>query len=829
MVIRRGRSISELMPLDLSDLPVTLGYMSSPGQNRVSSKSQEQMRVCSREDPEALSARLVGVDFSSLGDDPVSDMLLFEGAATLEDLDQILREEAESEVEGILEASRDCDAFDLIELLRLREIPVAPVAGLDPDFDGSGAVIDLISLVLLTRDGRNPSSTSREDSQPHEAIPELHARAKRLLRLATFQTKFRNRLRGGALARLAADYQSYFVGVRALQYESVQEAHDRALFDRPEIDQLLSKHFGFTYNGFSKVRDAIQDQYSARLTHLRDVTGDIALRADAEDHQLAPEEIDTFRQAIRDMMFLPAERAAFTSSEIAGHSDLDLAEVEAVLAAFSIDFDGSVDPVDQVLAFLRGRNPLARTCLIRSDTYHIMTSSQIGSDSFRSIAEAALKSDRRGWHRYDRSRMEVSETIAIRSLERLLQTTASHIHLKYFAPPVGADPSVLGADCKNPRDAGELVESDALFVIADLAVCLEVKGRTIADAARRGDLARLETEVKNILGSGAHQARRLEMLISTNGGAWCEDGNWLNLSHVREIRSIVAGLDYFGPLAVALGDLDSEALLGKGALPWITSLHDLEVISRVIDRPSEFLLYLRRRTDAGVAKHFRGVDELDLFMLFMDGGLYAEPDPEATHLEHPRTPPPRPEDRERHRDAARPTFVGTHTDPLDAWMYWVEGHSPFEANKPMFNSHPSALEIVDFLADEWKPGWLRFGADLLGLSGPTQEGLGREIANLVERTRTDGEYHTLTQGYAGPWGYPTFFAAAAPKGWRIKYAAEELRTYMVAKKHQVRSDRSLGLLFEDDGRIVSVIYLNDEPTENTDLDALGEALGLQSA
>lgn len=67
------------------------------------------------------------------------------------------------------------------------------------------------------------------------------------------------------------------------------------------------------------------------------------------------------------------------------------------------------------------------------------------------------------------------------------------------------------------------------------------------------------------------------------------------------MRSIVVGLDFFGPLAVALGDLKRAAMLGEGGLPWIASLHDLEVISKVIERPAEFLLYLRRRADSGVA------------------------------------------------------------------------------------------------------------------------------------------------------------------------------------------------------------------------------------
>jgi hypothetical protein len=45
-------------------------------------------------------------------------------------------------------------------------------------------------------------------------------------------------------------------------------------------------------------------------------------------------------------------------------------------------------------------------------------------------------------------------------------------------------------------------------------------------------------------------------------------------------------------------------------------------------------------------------------LVFLDGGLYV------------------------HQRDARPTIVGTHTDPLDAWMYWTEGTSPYEAGKP---------------------------------------------------------------------------------------------------------------------------------------------------
>lgn len=48
------------------------------------------------------------------------------------------------------------------------------------------------------------------------------------------------------LARLAAEYQSYLVSVRGMQYDSVQAKHDAALFDRPEIEALLIDRLEFS-------------------------------------------------------------------------------------------------------------------------------------------------------------------------------------------------------------------------------------------------------------------------------------------------------------------------------------------------------------------------------------------------------------------------------------------------------------------------------------------------------------------------------------------------------------------------------------------------------
>jgi len=619
------------------------------------------------------------------------------------------------------------------------------------------------------------------------------------------------------------------VGVRKLQYDSVQAKHDSALFDRPEIGALLQEHLGFTFGDFTTVRSAIQERYSRILTGLRDETGDIVMRCQAEGRDPTVQEIQAFRTSMSAFMVLPGARASFTVSDIADESALEPARVEAVLDAFSIGFDNARDAVATVASFLRGVNPLTRTCLARDAAgNYLMTGGQIGTDSFRIIAETALKADGKAWERYKDTRTHVSEEAALAAVSQALRTPTAHSNLEYYAPKRGRSATALDAACSAPQAVGDQTECDGLFIIEDVAICVEVKGRTIADPARRGDRARLATEIKAIFGEGARQARRLEQLIGENHGLWLGDGSWLGLAGIREVRSIVVGLDFFGPLAVALGDLKQAGMLGEGSLPWIASLHDLEVISKVIERPAEFLLWLRRRADSGVTTYYRGADELDLFMLFLDGGLYVEPNPEEVRLQHPAAGPPRSHAQKKHPRDARTTIVGTHTDPLDAWMYWIEGTSPYEIGKPAFNVHPAAQEIVDFLADGRKPGWFRFGADLLGLAGTAQKRLADFLRELVDKNRADGRWHSMAHGYAGIWGYPMLFAGTKPRSHTHGEAAGKLRAYMAAKKQQMRSDRSLGLLLDERRQIVHVIYMNNLPTDDPDLDALGTAIGLRS-
>ena len=109
----------------------------------------------------------------------------------------------------------------------------------------------------------------------------------------------------------------------------------------------------------------------------------------------------------------------------------------------------------------------------------------------------------------------------------------------------------------------------------------------------------------------------------------------------------------------------AAGLLSDSALPWTVSLHDLRVICELIDRPAELLLYLRRRTEPDITRRFHAVDELDFFLHFFAGQLYAEPDPDRVHRELPQLGTPSVRDRRQRRQQGL-ELLTSRTDALDA-------------------------------------------------------------------------------------------------------------------------------------------------------------------
>lgn len=761
-------------------------------------------------------------------EDYLDDFAQMRSADSVESLRASFKSLVHQHVAAIIELTAAADAFDVIELMRLREVPISPVLGLEPGFEGSGAALEMVALILTCRGSRLPIAASSDDTlQPHELIPQLHEAAMRLLRLMTFYVLASARFSEEPLAALAAEYQANVVNVRTMQYPHLQDKQNDALLNSDRLRTVVETALGFSYEQFIQVRDGIGDLYSDRFMALRDETADIVEEYGTPD-SVPPEVVEQFRDAMTQMMFLPGCRAQFTAADLVEPTGCDVETIGRVLDAFSIGFVES-DAGDVVVAFLRGDNPFRTRGLVRdAEGNHVIAGNPIGTDALRYIVEEELKGSPK-WNAYDRARTAVSEKSSIDEIEKLVQTEASHRGLKYYAPKEGVDATQLGTQCTELTELGKETECDGLFTIDDLAICVEVKGRTVADQARRGDVRRLARELADIVGSAASQACRLQQLIELNGGIWLADHTWLDLSFTREVQSIAVCLDDVGPLAIAMDDLRRAGVLLDDRLPWVTSLHDLSVIAEVVDRPAEFLLYVRRRSGSAVAQLYRATDELDLFMLFLsDDHLYIEPNPDQVAIDHPMAPKPTKGARRRFKRSQRLTRVLTHTDPLDAWMYREDGSSPYEAAKPAFVSNQFILGLVDELTKRRPRGWLRVTSDLLAASGESQSNLERAVKSIVGTTRRDHRSHSAMQAFAGVWGLPVIIAGSCPLGTMPADSLKELSTYTRAKKHQLMSDRAVCILFDESGDVCGVDYHNDPIVDDADLDALVEQLQLQS-
>lgn len=778
-------------------------------------------------DRRIISADEKGLEFAIQS--MASSLASLRAGETLADLvargPDVIREQ----VEAIAKAVRKADAFDVIELMRLRETPIVLEGYRESLSDQRPAAVELVALILLARGMRVPPGVDPRAAHPARAIPDIHDRTGTLLSLGQFMLLSDGQAeKFGPLTSLAATYVGHELNVKFKQYAHIHDGLNHALFSSEHLGALLVESLGFAYEDFLLVREAIRTVYLDRFFAARDTLGEVSGEWEASGRRdQAPERVEQGRAAADDLMFFPGERASFTAAEIADASAVPLGRVERVLERFSVALGGEGDPVAAVASFLAGDNPFRSASLITDGAGNYITMNvPIGTDCLCQVVEAGLKGHAARWRRYEKHRMIVSEQSSIRYMTELLGTDPAHVNLKYFRPNPGVSRGELSSAATNITSIAEQTEADALFLVEDVAICVEVKGRSVSHQARGGHVQRLTGDLRATVGDATDQALRLEGLIRTNGGLWLEDQTWLDLSAVREVRSVAVCLDDMGPLGTALDELVRGNVIKSDRFPWIVSLHDLAIISEVLDRPAEFLLYLRRRTESEVSLNYWAIDELDLFMLFLSGQQYVEPDPDRISEEFLGVRRPTNGDRQRYRSNAVPTRVMTHTDPLDAWIYFNEGSVREPSPKPKFESHRSVLELVDFLQDGNKPGWFRFSADLLNLAGESQKRLARGINDLIAATKADSRPHHYFVGLAGAWGYPTLFIGTMPTKMSPSDASRSLATYGTAKKHQIKSDRALMVLFDQRGNIRSVRYDNAPPGEHRELDALGETIGL---
>ena len=354
-----------------------------------------------------------------------------------------------------------------------------------------------------------------------------------------------------------------------------------------------------------------------------------------------------------------------------------------------------------------------------------------------------------------------------------------------------------------------------------------MKAVALTAEARGGVARRLRGKLRDIVTNAANQAARLRHRIVADRRIRLDDDEWIDVSGVREIHTIAVGLEDLSGVTTATAMLTAAGILSPDTIPWTVSVHDLRTVVELLDRPSELLLYLRRRTHPEATVKYRAVDELDLFLLFLKRGLYVEPDPRQVAQALSWAGPPSAADLRRFA-AQRPEVVDSYTEPMDAWYESQLNPAVPPAEKPQLMADERLLDLVDQILRTEAPGWLSTTTWLLEGDAKVQRMSGRRAADLARRVRADRKRHTATHLIGDPSGKHVLLVwACLGQGEDIDRAAGELTRYLRAKKHQTRAYQAACMMFDPTGKhLLRLLYDNRPTAPDPELDNEVVRLGL---
>ncbi|MEJ7744278.1 MAG: hypothetical protein WKF73_18115 [Nocardioidaceae bacterium] len=533
------------------------------------------------------------------------------------------------------------------------------------------------------------------------------------------------------------------------------------------------------------------------------------------EHQAAAEEVYA---AIQELTTYIEQSAVIDIQAVADETGYSPDSVETVLETFTLA--GLTDASEATERFFRGDNPL-RTApiIVDADGRRMLVHDALALPAAREVIETRLKVAGRT-SAYERNRGRWVEDAALDLLAETLPGAEVHRAFNYFVP----DPKARVAQ-NQPSEFTKRVDADGLILVDDVALIVEVKSVALTAEARGGVARRLQGKLRDIVTAAANQADRLRERIVIDKRIRLDDGKWIDVSGVREIHTIAVGLEDLSGVTTATSMLVAAGVLKPDHIPWTVSLHDLRIICEILDRPCELLLYLRRRTNPDATKRYLAVDELDLYLHFLNHGLYVEPNPHQLAKALPWAGEPNAASLGRYTNQGR-ELIESQTEPLDAWYAALLDPSHPEADKPRLPGDPALLKLVDEIAPRQQPGWLSTTTMLLEGSAQVQHTFGRHARDLALAVKQDGQHHSVTHIMTDT-AVNSFVLVwvCCGRDEPVDIISQYLRSYLSAKKHQAGAQRAALMLFATQGTtLLELMFDNREPGPDADLDRAASQL-----
>lgn len=161
--------------------------------------------------------------------------------------------------------------------------------------------------------------------------------------------------------------------------------------------------------------------------------------------------------------------------------------------------------------------------------------------------------------------------------------------------------------------------------ISDNATYLiEVKAGLISDAAKRGALSSIKTDLTGIIGDAICQSYRAFMFLTENKNTSFETGTGESISPINrdKVYRISVSFSVVGTLVSSLTKLQQYGIIDQNSeFAWAVNIYDLMAFTDLIDSEKMFIDYLDKRLPLYINENLVNTDEMDLLGLYFTNDL----------------------------------------------------------------------------------------------------------------------------------------------------------------------------------------------------------------
>jgi hypothetical protein len=596
---------------------------------------------------------------------------------------------------GLRELLAPADAVHALGQVLLSETLIDPNTYSESEHEGLAFVVELVAAELVSRPDRGGSA---------EVTPALDGRfissVREFAREAMLLESFRRYRGAGGLASAEAAVRGRAAGqhlmMRAPGWPWQEEATLKGLFGPEHIAKRLREQIGFSAEEAIRcskaVTDGAQERIAAHMTRARDRIADFGPGSEAHDWavatlggwQSAPRSDALKAEALTGLwaMNCVGEALVIDPVSLSDAASVEEDAAEAFLRALSLSFGHPGEDWFAVAERIR-----FRPYIELADGKYMPTVPSNDLWALRFAFEDALK----GFQPYSQHRSKWLEAAGSRLIAEALAADESYQSID-FSYSTGTE-TVRG-------------EIDGLIRIDDTVLIVEAKGATLRAGARRGGEGFIKHLRENIT-KAAQQAKKASEALRLGGDGLQRNGEALRLGvPAREAHAVVVTLDDLSPAAPSLWEFAGTKVMPDDvSIPWVVTLHELELVCSTIEWPAQLIHFLRRRAQLNTRGRLRASDELDLWMHYLLKGLYFEEDEDFIRL-------------------------ASHTDALDAWVLFDRGLRSVSAPRPRSSLDATTRAVLTLLNVERPPGWVAASCSLLDPDDSARRKLWSNVARL---------------------------------------------------------------------------------------------------